>query len=162
MENKNLTFKELVQTENWRKFIKRLEITSAIMIVILVIMIITKYVDNSNFRILLKITLPTLAIYCFFIGFNRFDSESKTMSYLFYKIHGFGLAIGFFTSDFIISRIPYPKDIMIILSLILICITLVLGIREILRANKNKIDWKYFLRILLAMIPLGYILLNIY
>ena len=99
---------------------------------------------------------------CFFIGFHKFESDSKILSYMFYKIYGFGLAIGFTTLLYIHLHWPWPKEIMLTLSITLILISVLLGIRERLGANNNHIDWKYFLRILIALIPLIYVIMQNY
>lgn len=158
MENKKLTIEELVQTEEWNRFMKKLEIFSAIFLGIVVLMNITGLTHIKIFGLILTLTLSTLSISCFFTGFQKFNSESKILSFLFYKIYGFGLSIGFMTLLFIKQKWPYPNDLLAIISAILIVISLILGIREKINENTNNIDWKYFLRIIIALIPLIYLM----
>ena len=105
-------------------------------------------------------TFSTLSIIGFFIGFIKFDSDSKLLSFMFYKIYGFGLAIGFITIMFTIQHWPIPITIMTILSIIMILISLILGLRESMSENKNKIEWKYYIRIFMAIIPLIYLIIK--
>jgi succinate dehydrogenase hydrophobic anchor subunit len=160
MEDNRLTIDELVQTDAWKKFMMKLEIGGAIFLGITIIMIIAGYTDNGNFRIILSMTLTVLSVFCFFLGFHKFDSESKILSYLFYKVHGYGLFLGFITILFIRNNWPYPKDIMTIVSIILILISLLLGMREKINENKNNLNWRYFIRIFVALIPLIYIIIQ--
>ncbi len=158
MENKEMTIKELVQSEGWINFSKRLENYSAILLGVIVLMLIAGYSESKNFNLILTITLTMLSILCFFIGFQTFDSESKVLTYWFYKIYGFGLAIGFLTLLFISQDWSFPKEILTVLSTVFIFVSLFLGFKEKTSGNKNSLDWKYFLRLFIALIPLLYVL----
>jgi len=158
MQNKKLTIEELVQTDEWNKFMKKLEIFSAIFLGIIILMIVAGLTHIKSFGLILTMTLSTLSISCFFTGFQKFNSESKILSFLFYKIYGFGLSIGFMTLLFIKQKWPYPNDLLAIISTILIVISLILGIREKTSENANDLDWKYFLRIFIALVPLIYLM----
>jgi len=157
MNENKIPLNELVKTEAWGKFIRKMELYASILIGVIVLLILLGYTTNDNFRLLLIVTLGSSATTCFFIGLNSFKSDSEILSNLFYKIHGFGLSLGFVTLLFITIGWPYPKEIMIILSISLIVISLLLGIREKNGENKNNIDWRYFLRIFVALVPLIYL-----
>jgi len=154
MEENKLTMEELVQTEGWKNFNRKLELYTSILLAVILILWTLGLSKNNSFNMILTATLGTLTILCFFQGFSIFESESKLMSYLFYKIYGFGLAAGFMSLLFIYQKWSYPKELMAILATLLILISLVLGLRELSGENKNRINWKYFLRIFVALIPL--------
>jgi hypothetical protein len=160
MEEKKMTISELVQTDDWKKFMKKLEIFSAVFLGIIILMIALGFTTNKSFGLILTLTLSTLSITCFFTGFQNFNSESKILAFIFYKIYGFGLALGFMTLLFIKQKWPYPNDLLAIISTILIVISIILGIRERTSEKANNIDWKYFLRIFVALVPLIYMMIQ--
>jgi hypothetical protein len=160
MENRKLSIGELVQTDNWKRFMKKLEIISWILLGAVLLMKVVGYSENENFRLILTMTLTTFSILCFFIGLSKFDSDFRMLSILFYKIYGFGLSLGFITLLFIQTALPYPVELMTIISTIIIIISLFLGIRERLSENKNNINWLFFVRIFVALIPLIYFIIE--
>ena len=64
------------------------------------------------------------------------------------------MSIGFITLFFIKQKWPYPSNILALISIALMVIFLILGIREKTSENTSNIDWKYFLRIFVALVPL--------
>ena len=160
MEENNLSISEIVKTEGWKNFSKRLELYTAILLVIIIIMWIAGLSKNSLFGVIFPAAMMTLAVLCFFIAFNLFESESKIMRFLFFRIYGFGLSIAFVCLLFIRQNWPFPKEIMAVVSALMILVSLILGLREVSGENINKIDWKYFTRIIIALIPLSYYLIQ--
>jgi len=160
MEEDKLSIQELVRTEGWKIFSKKLELYTAILLGITIVLWIAGFSHKHPFAMLLTASLTSMAILCFFMGFNIFESDSKIISFLFYKLYGFGLAIGFITVLFIHQHWPGANEIMLLLSTGMILISSILGIREIMGENKNNIDWKYFARIILAFIPLFYYIIH--
>lgn len=154
-ENPNLTIHELVQTEAWKKFMQKLELASAILIVITLILWLIGH-SGPFLGLGMTITLSTLALVSFFMAFLPFESNSKILSLIFYKIYGFGLAIGFNAILFTVQKWPtFP--VMVPLSISLIIVSLFLGVLEKQGENKNMLDWKYFARLFIALLPLLYI-----
>jgi hypothetical protein len=93
------------------------------------------------------------------MAFLPFESNSKLLSNVFYKIYGLGLALGFNSILFRLEKWPtFP--VMIPLSISLIIVSLFLGVLEKQGENKNMLDWKYFVRLFIALIPLIYIAIN--
>jgi hypothetical protein len=160
METKKTPISEVIKRESRKKFLKVLEIYSVILLMAYFIVIITGNINIGISRVLESCTLSFLALYCYLIGWSNFVSESKFLTYWFYKIHGFGLSIGFITILFFRFHWPLPKDITTILSAVLIFISLLLGIREKSGENINHIDWKYFLRILVGLTPIIYLIIQ--
>lgn len=158
--NKKYTMDEIVRSEGWKIFMDRLHVGIAILLgVSLLIIGIERKLDERSTYIL-SLTLSTLATTCFFIGYEKFESRSKILSYLFYRVYGYGLTLGFVTLLFILQHWPWPKEIMLMLSVSMILTSLILGIQEIMGENRNKIGWLYFVRILMALAPLIYLALK--
>jgi len=156
MDDKNLTIKEIIESEGWKDFTKKLEIIGAIVSLIgLVTVIINKNIDSVGF--LFALGFLTLAINYFYFGFKQYESESRIISLLFYKVYGFGLSIASITALFIIEKWPYPKQEMIILAIILHVISISIGLKE--RSEGRKDKWLiYFIRPTISIIVLIYLL----
>ncbi|HEY4789668.1 MAG TPA: hypothetical protein VIH57_26645 [Bacteroidales bacterium] len=159
MENKKMSIEEMVQTDEWKRFTKRLDLFSAILLVVIILLLAAGFSIHGRFRILLTLALSTLSVTSFFTAFQKFNSEFRLLSFLFYKIYGLGLALGFITVLFTLQKWPYPGDLLSIISVIMISVSLILGIREKMSDNANHIDWKYFLKILIALVPLVYMMI---
>ena len=149
---------ELVQSEGWIKFSKRLELISASFFAITIIMLVAGYTENNLYRQILTMTLGFFAILSYFIGFNNFNSESKIISFIFYKIYGYGLSITFLTSIFIYLDFKFPKEIVIITSVVMLSTSTLLGIKEKMSENINNINWLYFIRIIIAVTTFLYMI----
>jgi hypothetical protein len=160
MDENKITMDELVQSEGWKKFIKKMDLYCLIFLGAIIIMIAVGYTDNKTFRLLSTITLMTLAITSFFIAYNKFESESNILSKWFYKIYGLGLSFGFITVLFILQNWKFPIDIFSVISAIMLIISLVLGFKEITGENKNKLNWIFFLRLFVALVPLIYLMIK--
>jgi len=159
MENEKITIEELVQTEGWKKFTKRLELYSAIFFAATIIMMLVGYTENGLYRQILVMTLGLFTILCFFLGFSNFISESRIFSVIFYKIYGWGLSLTFIISIVIQLEFGFPKETMTILVLIMLSLSTLLGIRERMSENINGINWLYFTRIIIAAMTLLYFVL---
>jgi hypothetical protein len=159
MEEKKATMEEIVQSEGWKKFMIKMDRNCLILLGVLIVMIIIGYTDNKTFRLLSTITLMTLALTSFFIAYNKFDSESQVLSKWFYKVYGLGLSLGFITILFILQNWNFPKNIFSAISAIMLIMAFLLGLREITGENKNKLNWIYFLRLSVALIPLVYLII---
>jgi hypothetical protein len=157
-ENPNLTIQKLVQTEGWKTFMQKLELVSTILLVVTLLLRLVMH-KVPFWGLVITLTLSTLAIVSFFMGFLPFESSSKLLSNIFYKIYGLGLALGFNTILFTLEKWPtFPA--MIPLSISLIIVSLFLGVLEKQGENKNMLDWKYFVRLFIALIPLVYIVIK--
>jgi hypothetical protein len=160
MEENKVTMNELVQSEGWKKFMNKMDLYCLIFLGFIIVMIIVGYTDNKTFRLLSTITLMSLATTSFFIAYNKFESESNILSKWFYKIYGLGLSLGFLTVLFIQQSWKFPIDIFSVISAIMLIISLVLGLREITGENKNKLNWILFIRLIVAMVPLIYLMIK--
>jgi peptidoglycan/LPS O-acetylase OafA/YrhL len=160
MEEKKVTMEEIVQSEGWKKFINKMDLYCLAFLVAIFFMIVFGSTDSKYFTLLLTITLMTLAITSFFIAYSKFESESKMLSKWFYKIYGLGASLGFITILFIQENWKFPEEIFSIVAAVLLIISLILGLREITGENKNKLNWKYFLRLFIALAPLIYLMVK--
>lgn len=161
MEDKKITMDELVQSEGWKKFMNKMDLYCAIFLGILFLMIITGNTDNKIFRLLSHITLITLAATSFFIAYNRFESESGILKKWFYKIYGIGLSLGFVTILYMQRNWKFPIEIFSIVSVFMLVVSLILGIKEVNNENKNKLNWIYFLRLFIALVPLIFYIIKL-
>ena len=158
MENKKASMDEIVQSAGWKKFMEKLDLYCSVLIGILIIMIIMGYTNNKNFRLILMITLLTMATTSFFMAYLKFESESSALSKWFYKIYGLGLSIGFVSILFVMQHFKYPiGKIVIPAAILLMSVSFFLGLREVSGENKNKLNWIYFLRLSLGLFPLIYL-----
>lgn len=158
MERNKLTISDMLETDEMKKLIRKLEIISVALLGIIILMIVFGFTTNESFGLILTLTFTILSLNCFFIGFKSFNSESKILSLLFYKIYGFGLALGFMSLLFIRQKWSYSNDPLLYISFTMITFSLVLGVREKMDGNKNNIGLKYFLRIFIALLFLIYTL----
>jgi hypothetical protein len=159
MEEKKVTLDEIVQSEGWKKFINKMDLYCTVFLVAIFFMIVFDLTDSNYFNLLLTITFITLAITSFFMAYTKFESESEMLSKWFYKIYGLGASIGFITILFIQENWKFPREIFGIAAGLLLIISLILGLREITGENKNKLNWKYFLRLFVALVPLIYLMI---
>lgn len=152
-----MTMDELVQTENWKKFMNKMDLFGIILLVISIILIVAGFKFERFVQIYIT-TLSLLSIIGFFIGFSKFNSESKVLSFVFYRIYGYGLALGFATLMLVLLSFELPLKTMIIISIIMLSTSLILGLRERMSENTNNIDWKFFLRIFIALLAIFYVM----
>jgi hypothetical protein len=158
MENQKATMDEIIQSAGWKKFMEKLDLYCAILLGVLVIMMVLGYTGNKNFRFISLVTLLTLATTSFFMAYLKFDSESKVLSKLFYKIYGIGLSLGFINILFIKQLFKFPfGNVVTPFAILLMSISFFLGLREVSGENKNKLNWIYFLRLSLGLFPLIYL-----
>lgn len=150
-----MTFKELVETPDWKKLMKRLERYSIVGLAITLLFIIF---DLKFAKVLLILTLSIYATFNFFKAFENFESNSRIISLLFYKIYGYGLSLACVTVMFGMMNWPHPKEIWMIASLLSIGISGFLGYREMSGENINKINWMFFARLLIALLLFLYLL----
>jgi FlaA1/EpsC-like NDP-sugar epimerase len=150
---------EIVQSEGWKKFSEKLELYSSVILVIAILLLLFGESGKNASETMFTISLSTLSVTSFFMGFKKYESELKFLKKYFYQIYGFGIALGIITILFIIQNWPSSKESMAGLSLIFILTSLILGIREKNKGNINNLDWKFFTRIGLTAIPLMIFLL---
>jgi hypothetical protein len=158
MKNQQMSISDIVQTEGWKQFMKKLEIAAFVLLILSYILHISGLAAKFPTGTINTLSLNTFAVVCFFMAFNTFQSESKVLSFLFYKIYGFGLSIGFIASLFLIQKWPFPSIAFMIVSIIASAISLILGFREKRGENVNKINWVFFVRIAILMITVLYAL----
>ena len=113
MARKQMTVDELVQSEGWKKFTKNLEIYGSIAGAVGFIL---HFIKSPYATMLLTLSLTTLAIVYFFMAFLKADFPSRALSYVFYKLYGFGLSISLVTIMFILNHWPAAHLEMLIIS----------------------------------------------
>lgn len=149
----------MVQTPDYKKFTLKLETYGAIALGFTIVFYITR-IQGQRFTSLSTImTLTNFALIGFFVGFLRFKSESPLLSNVFYKIHGFGMSVCFIDILLYYQKYPFPYKIVGLVSFFALLISLVLGVLEVRKGNENKINWRYFARIVIALLPLTYIII---
>jgi hypothetical protein len=160
MKENKTTIDEMVQSEGWKKMMNRMDLYCSFLLCALIIFFLTGYTNNRNFRLLTLSTLMIMATIGFFMAFNKFQSESTILSKLFYKVYGMGLSISFITLLAVQQVWKLPTELFSIVSIILLFVSLILGIREIRAGNRNNLNWKFFTRIIIALIPIIYLIIQ--
>ena len=141
-------------SEKGKRWVKNVEIAGGIL---LSLALIFKSFHIIYGNIFITVSLSAFIDIFIIIGFYKFDSDSKILSALFYKTYGFGLAFAtlkllallnhwdLFVNIYWLIAISFP-----------IILSLIFGISESLGENKNRIDGRYFLRIILVCCLLTY------
>jgi hypothetical protein len=143
MENEKLTISELVETESWKKFNKKLELYGSIVFIIGFILLLFKIGKPTMF----VAGLSSMACAYFFIGFNILKTDSKILSKSFYKFHGLSLALAYITIMFSFMNWPFPVLECIYISGIGIIISIILGLRAITNGIEIPNKPLFFIRL---------------
>jgi membrane protease YdiL (CAAX protease family) len=142
---------EMIESEAWKKFMSKLELVSALVVMLGLILFSLKIESNTFFMV----GFPALTLFYFFYGFTKLEPVIE-ISDTFFKIYGWGLAISSISLLFTLMHWPINQYSLII-SAVVVLVSLVLGIIFRKEENKQMIDKFYFIRIAIALCLLGYV-----
>jgi len=142
-----MSIKELIETEEWKKFMRKLEKTGSIFAGIAFILSFGTPLANPLF-----ITgFGTLAIVYFFSGFYELKTENRIITFLFYKIYGFALTFSCISIVFYFMNWPFFKNSLSI-SIIGIMIAIFFGLKyKKTEENVNLLDKLFYIRLVIAL-----------
>ncbi len=162
MNENRQSFKDLVESKPYKNFMKKMEILALIAIALYIIMAITGFGEKQSISSLVITGGGTLLIIYFFFNFKKYPSESKIVSHYFYKIYGIGLSLGVINTLFMYLHFPMPYKIVSAISIVLLIVSLILGFKAYNNQTEKIIDWKFFARIALVLIPLAYFTIRLF
>ena len=147
MENQKKSITEIVETDAWRKYTKKLELYSSLIFIVGFLFFLFK-LDNSKNSNLLSIGLFAMIINYFFIGFNILKTDTKTLSYWFFKIHGWSLSLAYLSIYIALNDFPFPVFLLFLTAVLGVLSSFIWGIRIKMECTESpQINWLYFLRL---------------
>jgi hypothetical protein len=142
---------ELIESKSWKTVISKLEIISSLLLLVGLVLF---YLNNSP-NVLLIIGFSALAIVYFFDGFKEL-LPSNLISSSFFRIHGWGLTISCVSMLFTLMNWRIDRHSLII-SMIILFVSLLLGLKFRNEENKGFIDKFYFIRLVIALFLLCFV-----
>ena len=152
-----MTINELIESEGWKSFISRLEKIGALVLLFGLVLYALK-VNPDITSVLIVCGFSALAMIYFFDGFKELK-PTNAISSSFFKIYGWGLAISCVSCMFTINKWPI-NEYSLIISMILVLVSILLGLKFKDDENKNLIDKFYFIRLIIALVVLCFIYFN--
>jgi hypothetical protein len=143
-----MTLHELTESAGWRSFTDKVEKLGALVLLSGLVLEVLKLMSD-NAGILLVCGFSSLALVYFFKGFTELK-PTVALSNSFFKIYGWGLAISCVACMFTLNHWPIHKNSMVI-SMVLVVVSLLLGLKMRSEENKELIDTFYFLRLFVAL-----------
>ncbi|HEY9123585.1 MAG TPA: hypothetical protein PK252_00230 [Bacteroidales bacterium] len=147
-----MEFKELTESDGWKKFEIKLEKLGALVLLVgLIVHLLNVNPNRPNY--LLVVGLSTLTIVYFFCGFKELKSTDYVSS-IFFRIYGWGLAITSVSLMFTLMQWPIHKNSLLI-SIGLLAVSLILALKFRNEENKQQINYIFFIRIGVALVLAG-------
>jgi hypothetical protein len=146
-----MTLNELVESNNFKAFAKKVEILSGVLSILGVILILIK-VELSQVKTIFMVGFSSLSIIYIALSYTKFNSEEKIARY-FFKIYYWGLAITALWVGFTLLHLP-TSILMVPIAVILILASLFLGLKYKTEEHKDQINFIYFARLIIAIVLL--------
>jgi hypothetical protein len=146
-----MTLNELVESNNFKAFAKKIEILSGALSVLGAFLVLLK-VEFSQVYIILILGYFSLSFIYVALSFRKFNSEDKIAKY-FFKIYYWGLAITALWVGFTLLHLP-TSILMVPIAAILILASLFLGLKYKTEEHKDQINFIYFARLIIAIVLL--------
>ena len=134
-----MKFEELLKSEGWILFAKKLEIMGALVLLIGLIIYFIKDIGNA----FLATGFISLAIVYFFDGFKESKSSILIPS-SFFRIYGWGLAISSVSLLFTLMKWPISTYSLII-SMVIVLIYILMGLKFRKNDDRNFINNYYLM-----------------
>jgi hypothetical protein len=157
MENKPMNIAELVASDGWKAFTKKLELIGSVVFGAALVMYLAKIHGSGTF---LTLGGSTLAVVYYFEAFKTFHSSSKLLSSVFFKIHGLGLSFSWIFVLFTLEHWPLPKTVFFFGSLIALLVSLLIGLRLNNQEEHPEITKLYFIRLMVALAMIVFVYLK--
>jgi hypothetical protein len=145
---------KIIESEGWKSFVSKLEKFGALTLLFGIVQLALKN-NPDKLNVLLICGFSTLAIVYFFYGFKEL-TPANAISSSFFKIYGWGLAISCVSLMFTLMEWPIDKNSLII-SIVIVLVSILLGLKLRNDENKNLIDKFYFIRLVIALILLSFV-----
>ena len=142
---------ELIASNNFKTFAKKIEIISGALSVLGTIIVLLQ-VDLSQVDMMLIVGYLSLALIYGALSLTKFNSTDKIARY-FFKIYYWGLGIAALWVGF--TLLEYPVLILMApISAILILAAFFLGLKYKTEEHKDQINFIYFARLIVAIVLL--------
>lgn len=151
-----MAFKELIESNNFKAFAKKVEILSGVLSILGVILILSK-VEFSQVNTIFMVGFSSLSVIYAALSYTKFNSEDKIAQY-FFKIYYWGLVITALWIGFKLLHLPV-SILMFPIAAILIIASFFLGLKYKTEEHKEQINVIYFARLIIAIILLTGVLL---